>query len=180
MGSTYELDDVEVTQTAGLMKQIQQHIAKLKDLRWKMLEAEEAFKEAEKAYTDFSCKVMPDLFKMNGLDSLQTEDGRLVRIVTKTRCSVNKNEQDKKTVIKWLREHGGESLINSQCIVPISQKDKLSDNGITFEEDISANTNSVKAFVLDLLGQKGSPASITVEDLPKGLNFYQYDEVEIS
>ena len=42
------------------------------------------------------------------------------------------------------------------------------------------NTNSVKAFVLDQLGQKGSPATITTEDLPKGLNFFQFDEMEIT
>ena len=57
--------------------------------------------------------------------------------------------------------------------------DKLKDAGITFEKVDTMNTNSVKAFVLDELGQKGNPATITKEDLPKGLNFFQYDEMEV-
>ena len=60
-----------------------------------------------------------------------------------------------------------------------SQVDALKANNIIYEEKTTMNTNSVKAFLLDQLGQKGSPATITKEDLPKGLNFYQFDEMEI-
>lgn len=179
MSDTYELDDVNIEQTKGLMEQIQKHVKELRDLQWRMIEAEEAFKEAERAYNDYSRTVMPDLFKMNGLDALRLDDGSMVRVVTKTNCSINKNDMDKQNVASWLREHGGDSLVKSECIVPPSQIPQLKANGIIFQEETTMNTNSVKAFLLDQLGQKGAPATITKEDLPKGLNFFQFDEMEI-
>ena len=179
MSDTYELDDVTVEQTSNLMAQIKEHVAKLRSLQWAMLEAEENFKKAEKEYLQYSRTVMPDLFKMNGLDALTMEDGSVVRVITTTNCSINKNDADKANVAKWLREHNGDSLIKAECIVPPSQMEALKANNIIYEEKTTMNTNSVKAFLLDQLGQKGSPATITKEDLPKGLNFYQFDEMEI-
>lgn len=180
MSDSYELDDVTVEQTAGLMQKIQEHVKELRRLQWAMMEAEEAYKEAEKAFNNYSRNTMPDLFKMNGLDALRTEDGMMVRVVTKTNCSINKGDVDRTNVANWLREHGAENLVKSECIVPPSQIEKLKAAQITYEEETTMNTNSVKAFVLDQLGQKGSPATITKDDLPKGLNFFQYDEMEIS
>lgn len=180
MANEYELDDVEIEQTSNLMKQIQEHVAKLKKLKWDVELATEALKKAEEAYDDFSQHVLPDLFKMNGLDMLRTDDGAIVRVITTTRCSINKNDADKQNVAKWLREHNGESLVKSECICPSSQLQALKNAGIIYQEETTMNTNAVKAFLLDQLGQKGSPAVITKEDLPKGLNFYQYDEMEIT
>ena len=179
MSSEYELEDVSVEQTAGLMAQIKEHVKKLRGLQWAMIQAEEAFKKAEEEYLKYSRTVMPDLFKMNGLDMLQMEDGSIVRVVTKTNCSINKNDTDRDNVAKWLREHNGEELVKAECIVPVSQEDAMKAAGIIFEEKTTMNTNAVKAFLLDQLGQKGSPATITKEDLPKGLNFFQFDEMEI-
>lgn len=179
MSTAYELDDVSVEQTAGLMAQIQEHVKKLRALQWTMIQAEEAFKQAEKAYNDYSRTVMPDLFKMNGLDALTMDDGSVVRVVTKTNCSINKNDIDRANVAKWLCEHGAPQLVKSECIVPPSQIEKLKAADIIYQEETTMNTNSVKAFILDQLGQKGAPATITKEDLPKGLNFFQFDEMEI-
>ena len=179
MSTEYELDDVSVEQTAGLMAQIQEHVKKLRALQWTMIQAEEAFKQAEKEYNDYSRTVMPDLFKMNGLDALTMDDGSVVRVITKTNCSINKNDIDRANVAKWLREHGAPQLVKSECIVPPSQVEKLKAANIIYQEETTMNTNSVKAFILDQLGQKGAPATITKEDLPKGLNFFQFDEMEI-
>ena len=89
------------------------------------------------------------------------------------------NDTDRANVAKWLREHNGESLVKSECICPSSQIQALKNAGIIYEEETTMNTNAVKAFLIDQLGQKGSPAVITKEDLPKGLNFYQFDEMEV-
>lgn len=180
MSTNYELDDVDIEQTKGLMTQIQGHIEKLRALQKVMEEAEKAFKEAEKAYLDYSRNTMPDLFKLNGLDALRLDDGAMVRVITKTQCSINKNDADRANVANWLRAHGADNLIKSECIVPSSQVEKLKAAAITYEETTTMNTNSVKAFILDQLGQKQSPATITKEDLPKGLNFFQFDEMEIT
>jgi hypothetical protein len=179
MSDTYELDDVQIEQTANLMAQIKEHVKTLRAKQWKMMEAEEALKKATEDYNNYSRTVMPDLFKMNGLDMLQMEDGSIVRVATKTTCSINKNDEDRANVAKWLREHEGGELVKAECICPSSQKDRLVHEGIIFEEQTTMNTNAVKAFLLDQLGQKGAPAKITKEDLPKGLNFYQFDEMEV-
>ncbi len=179
MSDSYELDDVTVEQTATLMAQIKEHVTKLRALQWEMLQAEEALRKATDAYNNYSRTVMPDLFKMNGLDLLQMDDGSIVRVVTKTNCSINKNDADRDNVAKWLREHNGAELVKAECIVPVSQEDKMRAAGVIFEEKTTMNTNAVKAFLLDQLGQKGSPATITKEDLPKGLNFFQFDEMEV-
>lgn len=179
MGNTYELDDVQIEQTASLMAQIKEHVKTLRQKQWAMMEAEEAFKKAEAAYFEYSRTVMPDLFKMNGLDMIQMDDGSIVRVATKTNCSINKNDADKANVAKWLREHEGGDLVKAECIVPVSQEDAMKAAGIIYEEKTTMNTNAVKAFLLDQLGQKGAPAKITKEDLPKGLNFYQFDEMEV-
>lgn len=179
MSDTYELEDVQVEQTANLMAQIKEHVKTLRQKQWAMMEAEEAFKKAEADFLNYSRTVMPDLFKMNGLDMLQMDDGSIVRVATKTNCSINKNDADKANVAKWLREHNGEDLVKAECIVPVSQEDAMKRAGIIFEEKTTMNTNAVKAFLLDQLGQKGAPATITTADLPKGLNFYQFDEMEV-
>ena len=178
MSDTYELEDVTVEQTAGLMAQIKEHVKKLRNLQWAMIQAEEAFKKAEEEYNKYSRTVMPDLFKMNGLDMLQMEDGSIVRVVTKTNCSINKNDADKANVAKWLKEHKGTDLVKSECIVPVSQVPLMKKAGVIYEEQMTMNTNAVKAFLLDQLGQKGSPATITKEDLPKGLNFFHFFVME--
>ena len=177
MSDTYELDDIEVTAT--LMDKIKGHVDHLKELQWNMMQAQESAKKAEDAYLDYSRKVVPDLFKMNGLDSLTMDDGTVVRVVTKTNCSINKNPADRANVASWLRNHNGADYVKSECIVPVSQVDKMKQAGITYEEETTMNTNAVKAFLLDQLGQKGTPAVITVADLPKGLNFFQFDEMEV-
>lgn len=180
MSQEYELEDVQVEQTANLMAQIKEHVKVLRQKQWAMMEAEEAFKKAEADYLNYSRTVMPDLFKMNGLDLLKMDDGSIVRVVTKTTCSINRNDADRANVAKWLREHNGEDLVKSECIVPTSQKEKMEAAGVIYQEETTMNTNAVKAFLLDQLGQKDSPAMITKEELPKGLNFYQFDEMEVT
>lgn len=179
MAQEYELDGVEIEQTANLMAQIKDHVAELRKRQWAVEEAEEALRKATKSFEDYSQHVLPDLFKMNGLDMIRMDDGAIVRVATKTTCSINKNDVDRQNVAKWLRDHNGEALVKSECICPSSQIDLLKKAGVIYEETTTMNTNAVKAFLLDQLGQKGAPAVITKEELPKGLNFYQYDEMEV-
>lgn len=179
MAEQYELDGVEIEQTANLMKQIKEHVLELKRRKWAVEEAEEALRKAQASYDDYSQHVLPDMFKMNGLDMLQMDDGSIVRVITTTKCGINKNDTDRANVAKWLREHDGGALVKSECVCPSSQLQDLKNAGIIYQEETTMNTNAVKAFILDQLGQKGAPAKITKEDLPKGLNFYQFDEMEV-
>lgn len=176
MSDNYELDDVEVK---PVMEEVNRQVAKLTELKWRVEEATEALREAEKEYDKYVKETFCQTFRMNGLESLVLADGRRINVVTKTTCSINKNENDRNNVAEWLRQHNGSTLVKSELYVLSSHKEQLDKLGIPNEEITTMNTNAVKAFLLDQLGQKGSPAQISIDELPKGLNFYQYDDVEI-
>ena len=174
------LDDVDTKQSASLMEALNTNVKRLRELQWVMLEAEEAYNKAKQEYEAYSRGTMPDVFKMNGLTSLMMENGQRVSVVTKTSASMKKDAASKKQVCEWLRSKGMDNLINEQCLVPITAIEQLERAGIAFEKDVSVNTNSIKAYLIDALGQKESPATITRDEIPSGINFFQWDEMEIS
>lgn len=176
MADTDWMDEVEVK---PFITEVNQQIKRLTELKWKMEEAEEALKKAEKEYNDFVHNTFCQVFRANGLESFKLADGTRINVVTKTSCSINKNDTDRERVAEWLREHGAGTLIKSELHVTPEHKAELDSMGIPNEETTTMNTNAVKAWLLDQLGQKGGVAQISVEDIPKGINFYQYDDVEI-
>lgn len=172
-------------QPAGqLMAEIQKQTEELRRLEFEMMAAEDAFEKAKKAFNDFAIKTLPDLYLTNGITSMSTPDGATISIVTKTSASIKKGSDQGKTskqsIAKWLREHNGENLIKSECHVASEARHLLEETGIPYEETMDINTNSLKAFVIDALGQNGSPATITPDDLPQGLSFYQWNQAEVS
>lgn len=146
----------------------------LQKLEFQMLEAEENFNKLKAKFLA-TARSVAETFAMNGIDELTTTSGIRYRVETVSQCSIKKDA--KRNVAKWLREHGADHLVKEQCIVPVSQKQKLDAEKIIYEEDVDCNTNSVKAFLLGALGQKGSPATITMDDLPNGLTLFQYETV---
>ena len=176
MADTDWMDEVEVK---PFMQEVNQQIKRLAELKGKMEEAEESLKKAEKEYRDFVHNTFCRVFRANGLESFKLADGTRINIVTKTTCSINKNDADKEKVAKWLRKHGADTLVKSELHVTSEHKEELDSLGIPNEETTTMNTNAVKAWLLDQLGQKGGVAQLSVEDIPKGINFYQYSDVEI-
>lgn len=170
------MDEVEVK---PFMDEVNAQIKRLTDLKWKMEEAEEALKQAEKEYNDFVHNTFCQVFRTNGLESFKLADGTRINVITKTSCSINKNDTDRERVAQWLRERGADTLVKSELHVTSEHKAELDSMGIPNEETTTMNTNAVKAWLLDQLGQKGGVAQISVEDIPKGINFYQYDDIEI-
>lgn len=172
------MDEVEVK---PFMEEVNSQIKRLTDLKWKVEQAQEALDKATKEYDDYVHNTFCQVFRTNGLESFRLSDGTRINVITKTSCSINKNEKDKEAVANWLREHGAPELVKSELHVPAASKYKqeLDALGIPNEETMTMNTNSVKAWLLDMLGQKGGTAQIAVEDIPKGIHFFQYDDVEI-
>lgn len=175
LASTYDLDD---EQTSSLMNNVQQYVKRLRELAWEMEEAEENFKKAKAAYENFSRKTVPDIFKLNGVDSIVTETGQKVAVVTKTACSVNR--ANKQLVTDWLRKRGADTLVKESLTVPISEIKTLENSGVSFEKVTDVNTNALKAYLLGELGQKGAPATLSVEEIPESISFFQWDEMEIT
>lgn len=170
------MDEVEVK---PFMEEVNSQIKRLTDFKWKMEQAQEALDKATKEYEDYVHNTFCQVFRANGLESFRLSDGTRINVITKTSCSINKNDKDKEAVAQWLREHGASELVKSELHVTSEHKQELDFMGIPNEETTTMNTNSVKAWLIDQLGQKGGVAQITVEDIPKGIHFFQYDDVEI-
>lgn len=147
----------------------------LQVLEFKVLEAEETLNKLKAQYLA-AARSAAEMFAMNGIDELTTTSGVKYRVETVSQCSIKKDAKPR--IAKWLREHGADHLVKEQCIVPVSQREKLDEMKIIYEADVDCNTNAVKAFLLGALGQKGSPATITKEDIPAGLTLFQYETVK--
>lgn len=185
MENTSWMDEVAQNEMTGdLMKQLQEQTAKLRELEFAMMAAEDAYNQAKDAFTEYATKILPDLYLRNGIDSMTTTDGKTVRIVTKTSASIKKGSDQgatsKRQIAEWLRKHDGAHLIKQQNVVDGQATQMLVDAGIPFRADMDINTNSLKAFIVGALGQTGSPATITADDLPQGLSFYQWSQAEVS
>ena len=181
MSDTSWMDEVTPEQEgASMLKNMNKYIDELMRLKWLAEEAEEKARKARQAYETYARATLPDVFKLNGISVIEGNNGTKIKIVTKTSASLKKDANAKKTVCDWLRKHNGERLIKEELIVDSLNKETLKQAGIAFEEDVSVNTNSLKAFIIDALGQNGSPATISRDDIPQGLNFYQWDEAEVS
>lgn len=152
-------------------------VRKLRELRFDMLNKEEEYKEAQKKYSDYAIKVLPEKFAAAGLSSMTAEDGSKLELTTQVRASVTK--EGKLNVAKWLEEHQAEDLVSKTCVVPASYAQKLRENNIAFEESVEMNTTRIKSVVSEMLGLKGTPATIGLGDLPKGLSWYQWNEVVV-
>lgn len=182
MSDTSYLDDV--ADKYNVSEQMNQYISHLRELEYEMMCTEEAFKKAKAKRDEFATKVLPEFFAAQGVASIKCEDGARIDIVTQTKASIKKGNDDgesaKASIATWLRSHGAESLIKSKCYVPAAYLEQLKQTRIPFEEKVDINTNSLKAYIIDALGQNGSPATITPDDIPQGLSFYQWNEAKVN
>lgn len=175
------MEEVDTT-NPQLLKEVQEQTQKLLQLEYEMMVAEDAYNQAKQRYTEYATKELPEKYLSAGISSLTTPEGRTIRIVTHTRASIKKGKDDgrsaKQSIAAWLRQHGGDNLIKSECIVDPEAKHLLVEVGVPFEEVTDINTNSLKAFIIDGLGQNGAVATLNVSDLPEGLSFYQWNQAE--
>lgn len=167
------LDELPVDGTA--MAEVKQLVAKWRQLKAVLVAAETAYKCAEAEYTQFIQSYMVGKLRQNGLEALTLEDGTLLTVVQQTRCSVKKDSASKEEVAAWLRSKGADALVKSELKVSNLRKDELNKLGIPFDEEVSMNTNSIKAYILGEMRVN----NMTAEDLPKGLSWYQWDDINV-
>ena len=159
-----------------LEAQLKNGMATLLRLRAELIEAEEAYNAARKAFEDYSREILPSIMKQNEVYSVTTKDGLVANLVTKTHVNVTKSKVN--NVCDWLTAHGGGFLVKEDYIVPKDVAEHLMLTGIPCEKITNVNTNSLKSFLLDKLGQRTGPKTLDIGEIPDGINFFQYDEVE--
>ncbi len=139
-------------------------------------DCEYALEKAKKSYDDYNKKVVAELMHNNGLEEVRLSSGITAQVKTKTYASVNRTKMEE--VAKWLEENDGSHLLKKDITVGDSYEQLLQTMDIPFKKNLNVNTTSLKAFLLDKMGQKGGYAYLNPDKLPDGISFYQEDVIE--
>lgn len=151
----------------------------LKSLKLKMLETEEAANQAKKEYEHYANVIIPQEMFSAGVDSIGLSSGGSLKVVHNFYCRPNKNEADKKKIVKWLRENGGDHLIKHNASVSAKDMTKLEKANIPYAENTDVNTISLKAFIKDKLGITTGIQQISLESIPECVHFQEVTTVEL-
>jgi hypothetical protein len=115
-----------------------------------------------------------------GVEELKLMSGGVLTYNRKFHCTPNKNEEDKRFLADWLRAHNApDKLIKQRAAVDASQIQKLKDDGIPYTEICDFNTNSLKAFLMDLIGAKGGTPQVQATEIPDVAHFSEEGVVSI-
>lgn len=81
-------------------------------LRAKMLEAEQAYKDAKAKYEEVAEKDLPDYLKALGVKQVRMTDGRIISLKTTVTASLPKKEAERlEAGIDWLEREGQDAII---------------------------------------------------------------------
>lgn len=173
------LDTGISTEDKGVLKNLSAMGEQLKNLQLKMLEAQAAADAAKKEYEHYANVIIPQEMFSAGVESIGLSSGGSLKVKRNYYCQPNKNDEDRKKIVKWLRENGGGHLVKHDASVSADDMEKLEANGIPFVENTSVNTTSLKAFLKDKLGVTTGVQQITVEDIPACIHFQEVTTVEL-
>ena len=166
-------------QDANVLQNLSKMGERLHTLKQAMDDAEQAFKDAKKEYDYYSSSILPMEMFNAGVSELKLMSGGTMKFERKFYCQPNKNDADRATIAKWLREHDGEHLIKESAKVDGAQIEALRGTGIPFAEIQDINTNSLKAFLKDKIGASGGQQQIQIQDIPACIHFTEVGVVEI-
>lgn len=151
----------------------------LKSLKVKVLETEAVAEQAKKEYEHYANVIIPQEMFSAGVDSISLSSGGSLKVVHNFYCRPNKNEVDRKKIVDWLRENGGEHFIKYNASVSAEDIDKLDKARIPYAENTDINTASLKAFIKDKLGITTGIQQITLESIPECMHFQEVTTVEL-
>lgn len=167
------------TQDKGVLKNLSTMGEKLKELQLKMLETQAAAEQAKKEFEHYANVIIPQEMFSAGVDSIGLASGGSLKVKRNFYCQPNKNPEDKKKIVEWLRANGGGHLVKHDASVSAEDMDKLEKNGIPFIENTNVNTTSLKAFLKDKIGATTGVQQIQVEDIPACIHFQEVTTVEL-
>lgn len=177
------MDDFSYLEVQSHDKEVLKNLATmgeyLKKLQTKMLEAEAAAEQAKKEYEHYANVVIPGEMRSCGIDSIGLSTGGVLHVKRNFYCQPNKNLDDRKVIVDWLRANGGDYIIEHNASVAAEDMDKLTADGIPFIENTSVNTQKLKSFIKDGIGVTTGVQKFTVDDIPKCVHFQEVSTVEI-
>ena len=166
-------------QDKNVLKNLSKMGEQLKKLKVDMLAAATAAETAKKAYEHYANVVIPQEMFSAGVDSIGLVSGGSLKLKRNFYCQPNKNAEDRKRIVDWLRANGGEHLVKHDASVSAEDMSKLDAQGIPYIENTSVNTTSLKAFLKDKIGATTGIQQIAVEDIPDCIHFQEVTTVEL-
>lgn len=163
----------------SVLKNLSEMGAHLEELEKDMLDKEAEYQAAKTKFEHYKNTVLPEAMYSAGVTSLGLMSGNSIKVKTEYHCSPTKAARQK--LVEWLREHGGDYLIDTQAIVPGAAMGELVEKQIPFIEQTDMNTNKVKSFLKGLIGdgKGGVEAQMEIADIPKEFNFVKLQVAEI-
>ena len=151
----------------------------LKALKARVVEAEDALAQAKKEYEHWANQVLPQEMYAMGVESLTLSSGGSIFLKRNFYCQPNKNAEDRKVMLDWLREHGGAHLIVEEAQVDTENVQKLKDAGIPYVETSTVNTNKLKAWLKDGIGVSSGQQRFTIDEVPRCMHFQEVTVADI-
>ena len=164
-------------QVLGNLSQMGEQLKKLKQ---EMIEAETIAEQKKKAYEHYANVVIPQEMFSAGVDSIGLASGGILSIKHNFYCQPNKNAEDRKKIVEWLRSNGGGHIVEHDASVSAEDMDKLEQNGIPFIENTSVNTAKLKSFIKDGIGATTGVQKFTMDEIPACIHFQEVTTVEIN
>ena len=162
-----------------VLKNLSEMGEKLKELQLNMLKAQAEAERAKKEFEHYANVIIPQEMFSAGIDSISLVSGGSLKVKRNFYCQPNKNAEDRKKIVDWLRANGGDHLVKHDASVSAADMDKLEANGIPFIENTSVNTTSLKAFLKDKLGVTTGVQQIDIKDIPECIHFQEVTTVEL-
>jgi hypothetical protein len=162
-----------------VLKNLSEMGEKLKELQLNMLKAQTEAERAKKEFEHYANVIIPQEMFSAGIDSISLVSGGSLKVKRNFYCQPNKNAEDRKKIVDWLRANGGDHLVKHDASVSAEDMDKLEANGIPFIENTSVNTTSLKAFLKDKLGVTTGVQQIDIKDIPECIHFQEVTTVEL-
>lgn len=173
-------EGVAELQTSDVLADIANVGNRLKELKQRMIDTKAAADAAEKEYKHYAEVLVPMQMKAVGLDSIKLASGETLYVTHNIHCEPNKNEKDRAIIANWLAKYNGAHLVKQEATVSQDSLTALDEAGIDYAMSKSINTNSLKAFIKNLLGlAKGSTKVIELSDIPECIHFNMVDKVEV-
>jgi hypothetical protein len=164
--------DCGTSDTSMFIRDVKEKVARMHQLELAVVLAEAALKDAKQACDTYKATVVVAAFTSAGITSIQDDQGNSVKLKPEYYCNPNKNDDDRKKLAVWLEKNGGGHLLKHEGRVSVDQYASLEEAGIPFVDKREVNTNSLKSYLIDLLGYKeGGQARISLGDIPEHVHF---------
>lgn len=177
-------DDLSYLNVCNEDKQVLKNLSDmgehLKELKLKYEEAQANLDACKKAYEHYANVVLPHEMFSCGVNSVSLASGGTLSIKHNFYCQPNKNAEDRKIIVEWLRAHNGGHIVEHDATVSASDMQRLDADGIPYIENTAVNTQRLKSFLKDGIGVTTGVQQFTIDEIPACMHFQEVTTIDLS